>query len=249
MSGNAVILATASGAPGAKLATANLLGRGVVSATASNKRAVVSLSGNAVVTSTASSKSGRVSISGRAIVTATPVPLAIVCTCPPWQIIDETLCGWKYAAGLISVQPYPFPFTIPVYKIYELALPFEANVGNWTVNTCVVPTYDVDATLTNTFTKAGTLASLFQTPQSLAYLFTNGETLVNNWLPNGNINVYLLPYTLPVFRMYNLGYVQPINIYSVASNVTGTYVTSPTESSVYKQFAVSGIQWSRGSCD
>jgi hypothetical protein len=95
------------------------------------------------------------------------------------------------------------------------------------------------------------LASAFKQPQSLAYLFTASGTLVNNWLPDSDVNIsfYLLPYTLPMFRLYNLGDVQPVNVYTVAPNAPGTYATSPTESSVYKQLAVSGIQWSRGPCE
>jgi hypothetical protein len=115
----------------------------------------------------------------------------------------------------------------------------------------VVPIYSVSADNVVAYTRSSTFASLFKTEQSLTYSFTEDGTLVSNWKRSQSVSTsqYILPYTLPVFRMYDLAYViAPINVYSVSPDTSCLYTVNQTASSTYKQYAVSGIQWNRGAC-
>jgi hypothetical protein len=62
-----------------------------------------------------------------------------LCVCPPWQNLYSWSCGWiKDQQSCVTVQSLPFPFTIPVFRFYDLALAISSSGTLWTYNTTLM---------------------------------------------------------------------------------------------------------------
>jgi hypothetical protein len=150
------------------------------------------------------------------------------CSCPPWQNIYEWSCGWiRDQQSCVTVQQLPFPFTIPVFRFYDLALSISSSGMSWTYNTTLMPLYNVSATLVTTYTYSYPGTTLYNYSGTPIYLFDTDGTLVNSWKPSP-----------PIVTSYVNG--QSLHL---------VYAQPPTVGNTFKNDQTLVLQWYRRNCD
>jgi hypothetical protein len=185
----------------------------------------VNTSANATVTAAVTGLGLSSSIVGTSTISANGSRL---CICPPWQNIYDWSCGWiKDQQSCVTVQQLPFPFTIPVFRFYDLALATSSHGSLWTYNTTLMPLYNVAATLTTTYTYSQPNAVAFSYPPTAVYLFENDGTLVTSWNPSTSL----------------------VNAYITWQTLTSTFTPTVTLNNAFKSNETLVLQWRRGSCD
>ena len=135
------------------------------------------------------------------------------------------------AAGIASL-----PFTIPVFRLFDLPVVIRTPVFTWGAG--VTGTY-----FNSTFTH---LNWLVNTISDCTWIDIGTST--QQWVHDTYGIEFVLPYTLPVFRLFNYGYDPDTCNYqfNVAPNVQ--YDVDNVALSVYSNNNVVAADWSRKGC-
>jgi hypothetical protein len=96
------------------------------------------------------------------------------CACPDWQTIYDLSCGWiNSQQSCVTVQQLPFPFTIPVFRLYDLARTSSSK--------------KFAATLTTTYTYSLINNVAYCYPSTSVYLFKTDGNLIPSWDSSGSM--------------------------------------------------------------
>jgi len=98
-------------------------------------------------------------------------PSPELCECPPWITKQEAVCGWEESPTLGYTSTGPgsakeFPFTIPLFRLYDLAQPAGSGENTYDCG------YTDSSTLSDTAVRDNSFTDTSVTPMTLPRLFT-----------------------------------------------------------------------------
>jgi hypothetical protein len=182
----------------------------------------------------------------KSFTTLTPVvtPTSIVCPCPDWDVDDYVTCNWSAADYTIcdwlvtgGIGIASLPFTIPVFRLFDLPVVTNTPVFTWSGG--VTGTY-FNSTFTHLNWSVNTIPDC---------LWIDIGTSTQQWVRNTYGLGFVLPYTLPVFRLFNYGYNQDICNYQINVTPNVQYDVGNVAISVYSNNTVAASGWSRKGCE